>query len=225
HIVSRNPQAGEQLATELNAIYTKQKNGLEISADIIIIAVADAGIEECIPKLLPDSDTILLHTAGSVGKEVFLHKSRHYGVLYPLQSLRKESKTIPEVPFLIDADSQHTLSILQTFVNSLSLKVRIAGDEERLKLHVAAVFVSNFTNHLYAVADALCKKEHLDFDLLKPLIRETATRLDAHSPSEVQTGPAKRKDMLTIEKHLKVLSAYPEWEKLYIKLSESIMGK
>ena len=108
-------------------------------------------------------------------------------------------------------------------MSSFASNVSIADDEERIKYHVAAVLVSNFTNHMYAMADEFCHKENIDFKKLIPLIMETAGRIQNYEPQLVQTGPAIREDIYTLGKHLQVLSAHPDLKYLYLKLSESIL--
>jgi len=164
-----------------------------------------------------------VHTAGSVSKDVLNSISEKYGVIYPLQSLNKSSDDIPEVPLLIDGNSTEILAYIQTFANSLSNQVSIVNDEDRLKFHIAAVFVNNFTNHLYAMADDFCNHENIDFIKLLPLIDETTKRIKKHPPKEIQTGPAIRQDLYTLGKHLKMLSADPDLKYIYLKLSESIL--
>ena len=99
-----------------------------------------------------------------------------------------------------------------------------ASDDQRLKLHLAAVIVNNFTNHLYALAADYCDNEQIDFKMLQPLIEETALRLREHLPRDVQTGPAIRKDMITIDKHLRILSEHPALKKIYLQMTDSIMN-
>jgi predicted short-subunit dehydrogenase-like oxidoreductase (DUF2520 family) len=164
----------------------------------------------------------VVHTAAAVPAEVLKNVSRNYGVLYPLQTLRKEQTNIPPIPFLVDGNSPDDLALVQDFAASLSGNVLVAGDELRLRMHVAAVFASNFTNHLYVLAEDFCKKEQLDFSLLLPLINETAHRLHDLPPRQSQTGPAIRNDRITIEKHLEVLNAYPELKAMYEHLTASI---
>jgi predicted short-subunit dehydrogenase-like oxidoreductase (DUF2520 family) len=115
------------------------------------------------------------------------------------------------------------MTLVEDFAQTISGTVAKAGDVERLKLHVAAVVVSNFTNHLYALAEDFCKKENIDFKLLAPLIKETAQRVEAHSPASVQTGPALRNDVFTLDKHLRLLSNHPKLKYIYLKLTDSIM--
>ena len=164
-----------------------------------------------------------MHTAGSVSKEILKNISVNYGVLYPAQSLRKEIDEIAPITFMVDGNSEETLTLIQDFARSFSDNVLIASDEQRLKFHIAAVVVSNFTNHLYSIAEEFCEKEDLDFLNLLPIINQTTLRLKDHSPKDVQTGPAVRGDIYTMGKHLQVLSEYPDLKYLYLKISESIL--
>src|SRR5206468_12137091 len=133
-------------------------------------------------------DKIIVHTAASVPKEILKDFSKHYGVIYPLQSLKKEIPDLPDIPILIDANDSETMAQLETVAHSISSNVAKAGDDERMKLHIAAVFCNNFVNHLYFLAEEYCKGEGIDFELLKLLIIETAERLNQANPSDSQTG-------------------------------------
>ena len=148
--------------------------------------------------------------------------AKRFGVFYPLQSLKKEVSHLPDIPIVIDAGDESTLKELEVLAHSISDQVVEAGDEERMKLHLAAVIVNNFVNHLYALAEAYCNNEGLDFTLLLPLIKETAERINQISHSQTQTGPALRNDRETIEKHLELLKKYPRLKKIYETFTESI---
>lgn len=222
-VMSRNIEHARSLGEELGAHFTDFSGLPDISADIYIIAVADYAVRDCLPHLQLN-DKLVVHTAGSVSKEVLRELSANYGVLYPLQSLRKEMKEIPEIPFLVDGNSEGVLQFIEAFARSLSPDVQQLNDENRLKLHVAAVIVSNFTNHLYAIAEEYCSKEQVDFNLLKPLIAETALRIRYTSPAAVQTGPAVRKDIHTLDKHLRLLVNHPKLRTTYLRLTDSIMN-
>jgi predicted short-subunit dehydrogenase-like oxidoreductase (DUF2520 family) len=211
------------LADELGAAYTDYNGVLDKTADLYIFAVSDMALHECVHHYnIPDK--LIMHTAGSVTRDVLKNVSYNYGVLYPLQSLRKEMEVIPEIPFLIDGNNEEVIKAIYEFASSLSPDVQVINDEGRLKLHVAAVIVSNFTNHLYAIAEDFCKSEFVDFNLLKPLIMETAARIKNQSPGDVQTGPAVRKDIQTLDKHLRILSNYPKLRTTYMRLTDSIMN-
>ncbi len=221
-VVSRNAAHAKSLADELNCAWADYNEKLNDSAGIYIIAVADSALQE-LNKSISLGNKLILHTAGSVSKDVLKDISHNYGVLYPLQSLRKEMNYETDIPFLIDGNTAETTTLVEDFAATLSSIVTKTTDDERLKLHVAAVMVSNFTNHLYALAESFCKKENVDFNLLNPLIRETAERIQKFSPAAVQTGPAVRNDIFTIEKHLRILSEHPQLKYMYIKLTDSIM--
>lgn len=220
-VAGRNEIATAELAALLNCEFTINWNFINRHADLYIIAVSDAALPG-IHKQLDLDKKLVVHTAGSVSKEVLNKVSKNYGVLYPLQSLRKEKQSLPEIPFLIDANTQDSIALLQDFAETISGNVQVADDESRKKIHLSAVLVNNFTNHLYALAAEYCKNEHLDFSLLQPLIEETAERIQSASPIDVQTGPAIRKDDATIQQHLKLLQLHPGLMKLYELFTDSI---
>ncbi len=225
-IISRNINAGEELAIKLGAKAVHDFSLISSSADIYIIAVADDAVESVagqLPAYLKSK--LIVHTTGSLSKDVLKNVTEQYGVLYPLQSLKKESLIIPEVPLYIDGSTQAALDRLRVFASDLSDKVDTANDEQRLKLHIAAVITSNFTNHLYALAEQFCNKENIRFENLLPLIEETVNRMKLSSPAQMQTGPASRGDVTTINKHLEMLEQYPQIRNIYKLLSESIIKK
>ena len=222
-IASRNAEHAKTLADELGAKYTDLNGLIDITADIYILSVSDAAITDCL-QFLKVHNKPVFHTTGSVSKDILKSVSANYGVLYPLQTLRKEMLDIPEIPMLIDANKESTMNLLSELAQSISNDVHVLDDEARLKIHLAAVVVNNFTNHLYALAENYCKSEQIDFDLLKPLIKETASRIKYLSPSKVQTGPAIRNDVRTIDKHMNLLNNYPELKALYLKLSNNIIN-
>jgi len=222
HIAGRTLLHAQALATQWQTSFSTIDDMPQgSSADIYIITVSDKAINECAVQLKV-SDAIVLHTAGAVSKDILKNHAERYGILYPLQSLTKDMQAT-KIPLLIDGNTNEVVASLREFALSLSSDVHIANDEERLKLHTAAVVVSNFTNHLYALAETFCIKEKVEFDLLKPLILETAARLKYNSPSAVQTGPASRKDLGTIALHLQLLNEHPQLKKIYEAFSKSIM--
>jgi predicted short-subunit dehydrogenase-like oxidoreductase (DUF2520 family) len=220
-IWSRNSEHAKQLALEVNAEVLKEINAVSPSVHIIVLALSDDAVEKVAEQLSLQSK-LVVHTAGSINMNVLRVASRNYGVLYPLQSLQKQTKTIAEIPFLVDGNSEETKELLFTFAKSLSAQVQFANDADRLYLHAGAVIVNNFTNHLYAVTDAYCQQHGLDFSLLHPLIIETAQRLQNGSAYNMQTGPAKRGDEETIKKHLALLEGNRQLQLLYQTISNSI---
>ena len=221
-VINRNQDHAMVLADTLGATYTDFSGKPDQSADLFILATSDASLTDNFASFRT-GDKLVVHTAGSVPKEVLQKISSNYGVLYPLQSLRKEIDEIPEIPFLVDGNNEASVNKVLEFAKTLSQQVTVSGDEERLKLHTAAVIVSNFTNHLYAIAEDFCEKEMINFNLLKPLIIETACRIKSFSPKNVQTGPAVRKDIYTLDKHLRILSNHPKLKTTYMRLTDSIM--
>lgn len=221
-VYSRNASAASELAYVLDTESTNYKSMVNKGADVYLIAVNDDAIDEVADDLrLPGK--VVAHTAASVPKEVLKNVSAHYGVFYPLQSLRKEMAVLPDVPIFFDGSDELAKKKLETLARSVSSEqVGEAGDDARARLHVAAVVVSNFTNHLYKLAEDYCRQEGLDFRQLLPLIEETALRLRNSSAAAAQTGPALRHDKETIQKHLELLANHPQLKNIYLLLTESI---
>lgn len=220
-IFGRDAKAASELAYELNTESTNYWSVVNRNAHVYLLAVSDIAIEE-VAKELKLPYKVVVHTAGAVSKEILKESSNHYGVLYPLQSLKKESSYLPETPILIDASDNDTLMILEILGKSISDTISLANDAQRLKLHLAAVFCNNFVNHMYVLMEEYCQKEGLDFQLLLPLIQETAQRIQTIPPAKSQTGPAKRRDTATIEKHLALMESYPDLKSIYQLLTKSI---
>ncbi len=222
-VAGRNTDNAKILADELGCNYA-DLTGISKTAALYIVAIADNALHNFHTKISL-GNKLVVHTAGSVSKDVLQHVSSAYGVLYPLQSLRMEMPVLPLIPLCIDANDNTTLTQLKDFAGSITDSVTECTDEERLKLHVGAVVVSNFTNHLYAQAQDFCEKEGVEFNKLQPLIEETAQRMQFVSPKDLQTGPAVRNDVFTLDRHLKALVNHPKLKYLYIKLTDSIMSK
>jgi predicted short-subunit dehydrogenase-like oxidoreductase (DUF2520 family) len=221
-IYGRNASAASELAYEWDTESTNYKSLITQNADLYIVAVPDDAIDEVVADLrFPGK--VVAHTAAAVSMEVLRPVSAHIGVIYPLQSLRKEMSYLPEIPLYFEGNDERAKKTLAKLAGSISSgELKQAGGEERLKLHVAAVVVSNFTNHLYALAEEYCRKESVDFRQLIPLIEETAKRVREVSPSVSQTGPAVRNDRETISKHLALLEQHPKLKELYLAFTRSI---
>lgn len=189
------------------------------AADIYVIATSDNTIHE-ISNQLPFNNQLVVHTSGSENLLSLSNKNRR-GVFYPLQTLSK-SKPIDfsEIPICIEAENEKDLQLLEILAGNLSKKIFKISSEQRQYLHVSAVFVNNFVNHLYHIGAHICQKNEIPFEILMPLIKETADKINYLSPELAQTGPAKRNDTLTIENHLKLLSANEQ--AIYKLLTSSI---
>ena len=189
-------------------------------SDITMIIVSDEAIQKVL-KDIPYSSGLFVHTSGSVPINA-LKTYSNCGVFYPLQSFSKEvGLNFKEVPICIEASSKLNLGVLEELGFALSEKVTKISSAQRKKLHLAAVFVNNFSNHCFTIAQELCDQEEVPFDLLRPLLNTTANKALSHKPSEVQTGPAKRNDQETIASHINQLSN-PMQQEVYKILSEAI---
>lgn len=220
-VIGRNETTVTNLAYSLNARPCFNTGHMSKSSDIYIIAVKDDAVAG-IGAEISTGQKIVVHTCGSVSAGVLENASPNYGVLYPLQSLRKELNYEPEIPFLVDGNNQHTKNIVQAFASSFAKTVIQANDELRLHYHLSAIISSNFTNHLFALTKDYCNKNNISFQLLLPLIEETVKRLHYYDAATMQTGPAARGDNATIQKHLDLLGAFPALKNIYAVMSESI---
>jgi predicted short-subunit dehydrogenase-like oxidoreductase (DUF2520 family) len=220
-VISRDGSHAKDLAEKLNAQHTSDLNDISMDADVYLMAVTDKAVGE-LNQVLRLGKRIAAHTAGSLPLAAISRISTNTGVLYPLQSLRKEIKQLRPIPMLVEAGDKVTLSRLKTLAESISPLVREMDSEHRMKLHLAAVICNNFTNHMITLASDYCRSQSLDFNLLKPLLQETFERADRFDPLEMQTGPARRHDAGTLELHMQLLAGYPGLQELYRVLSDHI---
>ncbi len=192
-------------------------------ADVYIIGIPDDAIKT-FSESLPFQNKLVVHTSGGVAMDVLAEINRK-GVFYPLQTFSKDRDVnFNEVPICIEAENSSDLNLLKIIGNKISDKVVEISSEERAKLHLAAVFVNNFVNYLYRVGNDIVSENNLSFELLKPLIVETAKKIETLSPIDAQTGPANRNDLKTIEKHLHLLENSP-YKKLYELFTEALKNK
>lgn len=191
------------------------------TVDLIIIAVSDNAIAE-VSNQLPIKNQLVVHTSGSVSLESLSDNNRK-GVFYPLQTFSK-SKAVDfkTIPICLEAQNTDDYKTLEVVAKSISNVIYPVNSEQRKALHVAAVFVSNFVNHLYQIGNDICTENQLSFDILKPLIQETANKILTLSPNEAQTGPAKRNDTQTINAQLSFLTEDNQKE-IYKLLTKSII--
>jgi len=223
-VFSRRPEHAMRLAKELQCGYVSRWKDISHEADLYIAALSDDALRMLGSEIsLPGK--LIVHTGGAVPKEVLLKVSANSGVLYPLQSLRKELRPYPEIPLLVDASLMSDLERILSIARSISGQVQVADNDTRLKLHVAAVLVNNFTNHLYVLAEEYCRKEGADFNMLLPLIQETADRLSKIPPGDAQTGPAIRGDEATIKRHLELIGSYKDIKEVYTLITRQIQGE
>ncbi|MBZ4042473.1 Rossmann-like and DUF2520 domain-containing protein [Flavobacterium hibisci] len=189
-------------------------------SDLYIISVSDDAILE-VSEQLPFKNQLVVHTSGTTSIDVLDSKNRK-GVFYPLQTFSKaKSVDFSIIPICLEAENPEDYTILDTVAKSISEAVFSISSEQRKALHVSAVFVNNFTNHLYQIGQEICVNNQVPFDILKPLILETADKIKVLSPANAQTGPAKRHDSTTIEAHLNYLTDENQ-RNIYKLLTQSI---
>ncbi len=218
-VFSRNLAHAQALAKTVRTSAISRLEQLPVSS-LYIIAVNDGAIKEISDKLKVTG--VVAHTSGITNIDV-LNKHHTRGIFYPLQTItQNKAINFDKVPLLLEANSQQTLATLKQYAQAISSRVGEADSGQRQVLHLAAVFANNFTNHLLRVAEDILQKNKLSFDLLQPLIEETLNNAQHQSPSLSQTGPARRKDFSTMEKHLEMLQPYPEYKQIYEMLSQSI---
>lgn len=175
-----------------------------IEADLYIIAVSDDAVANLSTKM-PFENRLVVHTSGTVNIHDLDKKNRR-GVFYPLQTFSKKAALdFANVPICIEAIDKSDLKTLKALAKAIGSEIHKVNTNQRKALHLAAVFVNNFTNQLYRVAHEITESEGVEFDILKPLILETAKKVQDISPYMAQTGPAKRNDKKTIKKHLELL--------------------
>ncbi len=189
-------------------------------ADLYLIAVSDSAIEE-VSTLLPFSGRLVAHTSGTMPLGALSTKNRR-AVFYPLQTFSKtKSVDFKKVPLCLEAENDEDLEIISSIGTAVSDNVYFINSQQRKSLHVAAVFVSNFSNFLYSIGEEICTDNNIPFDILKPLITETAEKIHHLDPKKAQTGPAIRGDQNTIDAHLKFLEN-SNYKNIYSLLTQSI---
>ncbi len=222
-VFSEKPENAKRLAKEMDCSVAESLGKLK-ATDLIIIAVPDSKIKG-VAGQLPENNSLVVHTSGITDIDSLSGRKR-FGVFYPLQTFSKQRAVeMQEVPFCIEANNEEDCNLLMELASRLSNNVKRVSSEQRKVLHLAAVMVSNFSNHLYALANEILEKSNLEFEFLLPLIKETALKaIDVH-PNEAQTGPARRNDISTLEEHLEILKDFPEFKETYKLLSDQIIKK
>jgi len=207
----------EDINTLKDSIDTTNDISLLKQADITIIAVSDEAISSISSHI---KNSFVVHTSGSVDMKSLNNIGRK-GVFYPLQSFSKKKLVdFKNIPICLESETNEDLLKLEELVSLLQSKSYILSSHQRKKIHVAAVFANNFSNHMYTIANEICEKYNIPFDILHPLIEETSNKIKNLTPKKAQTGPAKRNDAETIENHLNLLSQ--KQQEIYLKITQSI---
>ncbi|MCZ4244449.1 Rossmann-like and DUF2520 domain-containing protein [Pedobacter punctiformis] len=210
------------LAEKVESAAINDLSKIDQHADLYLISVKDDAIEQ-VAASLKQVKGLVVHTSGTTDVKLLSAHVAHSGVFYPLQTFSKNKDVdFKNIPLCIEASDEKQLGILKQLANKLSEKVYEIDGDKRKVLHLAAVFACNFTNHLYTLANQVLSGHNLEFDIIRPLIAETADKIKADLPENVQTGPAIRHDESTIKAHLDRLKDMPELHNIYETLSNSI---
>lgn len=218
---SRDLINAQALAIDVGAEAISDLKEVDAYADLYLIAVKDDAIAK-VAKGLKNINGLVVHTSGATGMDV-LQDHKDYGVFYPLQTFSKSQPIdFIHVPLCLEANTEENMTSLQMIAMKLSPLIYEVDTRKREILHVAGVFACNFVNHLYELSNQILKKNDLDFEMLRPLIMETASKVQEALPEDVQTGPAIRNDKKTILKHEELLKKTPHLQEIYKNLSNSI---
>jgi predicted short-subunit dehydrogenase-like oxidoreductase (DUF2520 family) len=222
-IWGRNTVAANKIAIQYpTLVYSSLKDIKDEEGHFCFIAVKDIAIAE-IAAQLNFNHTALIHTAGASPLQLLGNQTKHTGIFWPVYSIVADNlKTIKDIPIAIQGNNPQTENAILDMAKSITDKAFTANEEQRTHLHLAAVFANNFSNHLMAIAQEICMKQHLSFDYLQPIVEQTFERLKTEPAKDLQTGPAIRDDKMTMQKHLDLLKSNPEWALLYQSLSNSI---
>lgn len=219
-IFNRTLEHAKEIGEANRISYTDRISEIE-KADIYIIASADSGIEE-FSHYIPYDDVLVVHTSGSSPMSVLKGDYRK-GVFYPLQTFSKErTMRYDNIPFFIEAENPDDLKKLNELGSRISSEVHELSFASRMQVHMTGVWANNFVNHLYYIAGNICEQNNVPFDVLLPLIQETANKVIEMNPKDAQTGPAKRGDQMIIDRHLEALQNDSRLLQIYQLLTDSI---
>ena len=223
-VYSRTKESAQGLAQTVEAAYTTELQAVTKEAQLYIVSLKDAAFVELLPQIVSGKENALwVHTAGSIPMNIWQGHVARYGVLYPMQTFSKQREVdFNTVPFFIEASAPAEVELLRMVAVRLSPKVYEVTSGQRRYLHLAAVFACNFANHMYALSSHILEKQGIPFEVMLPLIDETAGKVHELSPTQAQTGPAVRYDENVISKHLEMLADEESLQELYEKISKSI---
>lgn len=220
-VYSKTELSASVLGEKLQVPYSTSLSEINVDADVYIFSVKDSVLIDCI-KEMPNVKGIFVHTAGSVPLAVFDGFTNRSGVLYPLQTFSKNRQiSFAEIPIFVESSNKEDENLLYELANLISKNANVLSSEKRKYLHLSAVFACNFVNHIYDLASQVLEEQNLPFDVLLPLIKETAAKVCEMTPQKAQTGPAIRHDKPTIQEHIELLTDEHK-RKIYEMLSQSI---
>jgi predicted short-subunit dehydrogenase-like oxidoreductase (DUF2520 family) len=223
-VYSRTHSSANLLASKINSHYTTSPWKIMPGADIYFVALKDSAFDEVLPYV-PLENQLLVHCSGSMPLTSIKQYSKNTGVFYPLQTFsRTRHLRFAKIPVFVEANSEKNQKKLLEIAKKISGEVSVLDSDARLNLHIAAVFACNFVNHFYTVAFEILKQKGVSFDVLKPLIMETAQKVQKMNPENAQTGPAVRFDKNVISAHQDALIDFPEYRDIYKRISKSIFN-
>lgn len=245
-VFSRTMQSAETLASLLDAEPLTDIAQVRDDADVYIFSVKDSALVQLVAQLCRheadglgedgavnalrkaekgEHERVFLHTAGSMPMSVFKGMAQHYGVLYPMQTFSKQREVdFSIIPCFVEANDEFAQKQIEGLAREISGRVYQLSSEDRKYLHLSAVFACNFANHCYAISQELLEEHGIPFDVMLPLINETAAKVHEMMPKDAQTGPAVRYDENVIGKQSKLLENHPHFKKVYDSVSKSIHG-
>ena len=245
-VFSRTMQSAETLASLLDAEPLTDIAQVRDDADVYIFSVKDSALVQLVAQLCRheadglgedgavnalrkakkgEHERVFLHTAGSMPMSVFKGMAQHYGVLYPMQTFSKQREVdFSIIPCFVEANDECAQKQIEGWAREISGRVYQLSSEDRKYLHLSAVFACNFANHCYAISQELLEEHGIPFDVMLPLINETAAKVHEMKPKDAQTGPAVRYDENVIGKQSKLLENHPHFKKVYDSMSKSIHG-
>ena len=224
-LYSRNPKNAKALQKRLyNAEINPSLDFSDSQAQVFILAIADDAIENIAQEIALPVGAVIVHTSGSQPiSKLGYASAAHLGVFYPLQTFTKSKRiSFEDIPILIEAEDKQTARILKNLGKSISKKIFEVSSKDRLAIHVAAVFACNFSNKMFGIAKEILQNQGFDFSLLRPLIAETINKSLDIGPKQAQTGPAARRDLETLDKHMDFLKR-SEYQKLYKIITKKIL--
>ncbi len=222
-VYSRDNTKAETLAFEVDAQPITDLNLITANSDLYIVAVSDDVIEEIFQTIDKRFEgSIIAHTSGSAPLVAGLQNNTS-AVFYPLQTFSKDRyANFKKIPILVEAETKKASKALLNLGEHIANTCQIISEEQRMQLHLAAVFINNFTNHLFEVSESILKEKGLDFSLLSPLLHETIKKVEQLGPHQSQTGPALRNDKTTIARHLAMLEGEEKLKEMYTCFTENI---
>jgi predicted short-subunit dehydrogenase-like oxidoreductase (DUF2520 family) len=221
-VYSRTELSAKKLAEALSVSYVTSVNEIDLNADVYFVAIKDSAVDEVLSQINLNNK-LIVHCSGSLRLSALEKYSENIGVFYPLQTFSKDRVlNFKEIPVFIESNSVKNEETLLQLAREISNSVSVLNSEKRIMLHISAVFACNFVNHFYSVAADILKSKDIPFDVLKPLIIETASKVQQMEPETAQTGPAIRFDENIINAHLSKLDAFGDYRQLYMSISKSI---